>query len=111
MKLQSGKEAVLNRENLLRIKAFILRNGETRIYSQMYNDNPAFETERFAFYLNPDPGGPHDHPQWNINCDPERGDFHTLVIRRDITGDISAEEFRWHMAWHSSTAALPPRRR
>jgi hypothetical protein len=54
----------------------------------MYNNNPTFRTTNFAFYLNPDGG------QSNINCDPMKGDFNTLVIRRNPPGRMTDEEFQ-----------------
>jgi len=41
----------------------------------MYNDNPFYQVENYSFYLNPDSG------QRNINCDPTKSGFRTLVIR------------------------------
>jgi hypothetical protein len=88
------EDAVVNLDNLVAIKTFMLRSGKTRTYSNMYNRNPWLETEHFDLYLNPDPGGPHNHRQWNMNCDPERGDFHTLVVRRKLTDRTTDDEFR-----------------
>ena len=53
----------------------------------MFNNNPCFTTEHFIFYLNPDPGGPYQHRQWNMNCDLDKGDFNTLVVRRRMLDD------------------------
>src|SRR5215475_532591 len=88
------EDAVVNRDNLIAIRTFMLRSGKTRTYSNMYNNNPWLETEHFHLYLNPDPGGPHDHRQWNINCDPKVGDFQTLVLRRKLTDHTTDDEFR-----------------
>jgi hypothetical protein len=79
--IKSGESEVLNKNNLDVAKRFILKNGQTCTWSNMYNNNPCFATANYNFYLNPDPGGPHNHPQWNINCDPKKGDFNSLVIR------------------------------
>ena len=79
--LRSKEERLLNKRNLDRIKALLLRTKQRCTYSQMFNNNPCFATARFYFYLNPDPGGPIQHPQWNMNCDPTKGDFNTLVVR------------------------------
>ncbi len=85
--LHNEQEPVLNKRTLDVIKAFLLKKGQRCTYSQKFNNNPCFTTEHFKFYLNPDSGGPHQHPQWNMNCDPERGDFNTLVIRRRMLDD------------------------
>ena len=82
--IRSGEGSILNKTNLDRIKHFLLQKGETCTYCNMYNNNPCFETENFYFYLNPDPGGLVNHPQWNINSDPTKGDFNTLVIRKKM---------------------------
>jgi hypothetical protein len=85
------KEAILNKNILDRIKRYILQSGQRETYCNMFNDNPHFSTEHYDFYLNPDPGGPVNHPQWNINCDLKKGDFNTLVIR---TKDGSGADYR-----------------
>ena len=71
----SSDEKVINRENLTSIKQLIIKNGLRETYGQMYNNNPAYHTNRFAFYLNPDTG------QANINCELDKSDFQTLVMR------------------------------
>ena len=91
--LRSDEEKIINKHNLDRIKQFILKQGRRCTYSQMYNNNPCYEIGPYLYYLNPDPGGPHHHPQWNLNCDPKRGDFNTLVIRRNIFVDRSDSAF------------------
>ena len=73
-------DPILSRTNLIAIKQFILKQGNTQTYSNMFNNNPFFGIEGYSFYLDPDPG-PNGHPQFNINCDPEKTDFHTLTIR------------------------------
>ncbi len=77
---KSPDEKVITRTNLISIKQFILKQGRRETYSNKYNNNPAFRTKRFSFYLNPDTG------QENINCDIEKSDFHTLMIRRSGGG-------------------------
>jgi hypothetical protein len=94
VRLKADEDPVVNQTNLERLEQLILASGRTSTYCQMYNHNPAWETERFFFYLNPDPGGPHDHPQFNINCDPALGGFRTLVIRRKLGAETTDEEFR-----------------
>jgi len=94
MKTVVASDSIINRENLVRIKQFILLSKQTRTFCQMFNDNPFFETERYEFYLNPDPGGPHKHPQWNINCDPSRGDFHTIIVRKKLAYFRSDGDFQ-----------------
>ena len=72
-------DPVLNRANLVAIKQFILKQGNKATYCSMYGDNPAFFVKNHSFYLIPDPG-PNGHPQYNINCDPQKTDFQTLHI-------------------------------
>ena len=67
-------EKILNRANLIKIKQFILQQGQTQTYCNMYNNNPVYRTKSYHFYLNPDSG------QQNINCDPDKSDFHHLTI-------------------------------
>lgn len=93
IQVRSDEEKILNKANLERIKRFIISKGQKCTYSQMFNDNPCFFTGNYEFYLNPDPGGPYSHPQWNANCDPQKGDFNILVIRRNIDKDLSHEAF------------------
>lgn len=78
--LDSASESVLNKSNLDRIKKFIIQQGETCTFCNMYNHNPCFQNQDFSAYLIPDPG-PNGHPQWNINSDITKGDFNRLVIR------------------------------
>ena len=77
---KSSDEKVITRANLIRIKQFILKQGLRETYCNMYNNNPAFRTKSFSFYLNPDNG------QENINCDTDKSDFHTLTIRKSGGG-------------------------
>lgn len=67
-------EKILNLQNLVAIKEFIIKNGSRETYSQMYNNNPAYHSSQFSFYLNPDTG------QANINCELDKSDFQTLAI-------------------------------
>ncbi len=89
-----GAEAILTKPNLDKIKRFIVKRGEKCTYTNMYNHNPCFSTERYQFFLNPDPGGPHNHPQWNIGCDPKVGDFNTLAIYAKGGGEREIIEFK-----------------
>jgi hypothetical protein len=93
MKTVVATDSIINRKNLIRIKQFILLNKQTRTFSQMFNNNPFYKTERYEFYLIPDPGGPNIHPQWNINCDPSKGDFNTIIVRKNIAHFQSHEDF------------------
>jgi hypothetical protein len=77
---KSPNEKVITRANLIRIKQFILKHGFRETYCSMYNNNPAFRTKSFSFYLNPDTG------QKNIDCDTDKSDFHTLTIRKSGGG-------------------------
>jgi hypothetical protein len=80
-----SKERFVTRANLGRVKQFILENGLRETYCNMYNNNPAYRTESFAFYLDPDTG------QANINCKPEKSDFHTMTIR---ASDFRENQYR-----------------
>jgi hypothetical protein len=70
-------------EDLVRIQKFILKRGKTATYCNMYNNNPAWITGGYGFYLNPDTG------QANINCDSEKSGFHSLTIH-DFSGSPNA---------------------
>ena len=72
---KSSDEKVITRANLIKIKKFILKQGFRETYCNMYNNNPAYRTKNFSFYLNPDSG------QENINCETAKSDFHSLTIR------------------------------
>lgn len=73
---KKADEKTITRANLIRIKRFVLRQGKRETYCNMYNNNPAYQTREYQFYLNPDSG------QENSNCDPRKSDFHNLTIRR-----------------------------
>ena len=94
MLLRLDSDAVVSVSNLEALKTFILKSRVARTFCQMYNQNPFLDLERVELYLMPDPGGPHAHPQWNINCDPKRGDFRRLVIRRKLTSSTTDSEFQ-----------------
>jgi hypothetical protein len=68
-------EDVINRANLIKIKEFILKKGLRETYCNLYNNNPAYHTEGYAYYLNPDSG------QENVNCELDKSDFNNLTIR------------------------------
>jgi uncharacterized protein (DUF2141 family) len=70
------KEKIITRENLIGIQQFILKQGKRQTYCNMYNNNPAYQMKNYQFFLNPDDG------QGDINCDPKKCTFHTLVIRK-----------------------------
>jgi hypothetical protein len=73
---KKSEEKTITRENLITIQRFILHQGKRETYCNMYNDNPAYQTEGYRFYLNPDSG------QKNIDCDPAKSGFHNLTIRQ-----------------------------
>ncbi|NIM15583.1 MAG: hypothetical protein GTO45_26700 [Candidatus Aminicenantes bacterium] len=77
---KESAEKTITRENLIKIKQFILEQGNRETYCNMYNNNPAYQTKNFRFYLNPDSG------QENINCDPKKSGFHNLTIRNSDGG-------------------------
>jgi hypothetical protein len=81
----------LNRTNLISVKKFILKQGLTQTYCNMYGNNPAYSVDKYRFYLNPDPAGPNGHPQHNIHCDPKLTDFQTLVMHNVKWGYIYIE--------------------
>ena len=72
---RSSDEKVITRANLTAIKQFFLKKGLRETYCNMYNNNPAYHTKNFSFYLNPDSG------QKNINCETDKSDFHSLTVR------------------------------
>ncbi len=67
--------SIIKMANLKRIKQFILKQGLSRTYSQMYNNNPYYGFANYNAYLNPDVG------QKNINCERSKSDFNHLVIQ------------------------------
>ena len=86
-------------EGFLAIKTFILSKGQKRTYSNRFNNNPYYLFGDMEVFLNPEPGGPHQHPQWNINCDPKLSDFTELVIR--------TKEFQYyHFKWNKSKSKI-----
>ncbi|CAF1080102.1 unnamed protein product [Adineta steineri] len=72
------------------IKQYILLKGDRRTYCNMYNDNPHLLFGTYHIYLNPSVG------QFNINCDPNKSDFDTIVIQdqssKTIYYDIKLNE-------------------
>lgn len=74
------EEKTITRENLVEIQQFILKQGKRETYCNMYGSNPAYHTKGYRLYLNPDTG------QENINCDPQKSEFHNLTIRRSDDG-------------------------
>lgn len=85
---------MLSRESLQQLRQTILDSGHRCTFSNMYNHNPCLRVAGMDLYLIPDPG-PDGHPQWNMNSDPARGDFHTLLVRPldDSRGDASVSFF------------------
>ena len=77
---KGSEEKTITRANLIRINRFILRQGKRETYCNMYNNNPAYQTKSYRFYLNPDSG------QQNMNCDPGKSEFHILIIRKSDGG-------------------------
>lgn len=77
---QQRAEGTITRENLIKIKKFILQQGRRETYSNAFSNNPAYHSDSFRFYLDPDSG------QENSTCDPEKSDFHILTIRRAAGG-------------------------
>jgi hypothetical protein len=63
------------------IKNFILKKGNRFTYCSKYNKNPYYRFKALDVFLNPEPGGPYNHPQWNLNCDPALSDFDEILIR------------------------------
>ena len=68
-------DSILDKNLFNEIKRFILAQGLRQTYCSMFGNNPAYFVESCSYYLNPDTG------QENIDCDPEKSDFDTLVIR------------------------------
>jgi hypothetical protein len=74
--LQKGsEETVITRENLIKIKQFIIQSSQRETYNNLYNNNPSYHTQKFRFYLNPDAGSN------NSDCDLNKSDFNSLTIR------------------------------
>jgi len=94
LEIKSPSEAIINPNNLNRIKRFLLQNKQVSNYTTMFNNTPYFQSDNYSFYLKPDPGGPSNSPLWNKDCDPSKGDFNTLVIRRNINKPLSDEDFK-----------------
>lgn len=88
-----AKDPLLNKTNLDRVKRHILALGERCTYGNKFNHNPCWMLPPYQFYLDPDPG-PQGQAQWNINCDPARGDFNTLVVGIDGEPLTGAVDFR-----------------
>lgn len=70
----------VTRANLFNVKQFILAQGLRDTYCEMYNDNPAFHTANFSFFLNP------DSVTTRTNAAPHEPDFSSLTIRRQVPG-------------------------
>jgi hypothetical protein len=81
--INNSNNAIDFYEDLIKIQKFILKQGKTATYCSMYNNNPAWITGGYGFYLNPDTG------QANINCDPDKSGFHSLTIQ-DFSGGPNA---------------------
>jgi hypothetical protein len=75
VEIPNGSNVVLTVANFLTIKNFILTNGLSQTYCQMYNGNPYFGFKGMNAYLNP------DTHQANINCDRSKSDFNSLVLQ------------------------------
>jgi hypothetical protein len=71
----TNKDNVIQKANLLIIKDFIIKKGKRETYCNMFNNNPAFHTNKYSWYLNPDTG------QDNLNCDLKKSDFNNITIR------------------------------
>ncbi len=72
---RKSEEEVINKANLVKVKEFILKKGLRETYCNRYNNNPAYHTENYSYYLNPDSG------QENANCELDKSDFNNLTIR------------------------------
>ncbi len=76
-------DPIFNQDALISVKDFILRQGKTETFCAMYNNNPCWSVNSCVFYLIPDFGGPDNRPQFNVECDPSKTDFHSLMVRND----------------------------
>ena len=76
---EAQEQQMLSRESLQQLKQTILASGHRCTFSNMYNHNPCLRAGGLDLYLIPDPG-PDGHPQWNLNSDPAKGDFHQLLV-------------------------------
>ena len=70
---EASDEKAITRPNLIAIKRFILNKGLCETYCNRYKENPAYHTENFSFYLNPDSG--------LSNRKASESNFHSLTIR------------------------------
>jgi|GEM_PF-7052870 len=86
----NGSNTVLTVTNFVTIKNFILTNGFSQTYCQMYSNNPFFGFAGMKTYLNP------DTHQANINCDRSKSDFNTLVIKKDLPTGFTYWDVTWN---------------
>lgn len=94
--------------NYLKIKQFILTNGLSRTYCQMYNNNPYYGFTNCNAYLDPETG------QANINCDRSKSGFNRLVMQQnkrpgpisywDVTLNREQKKLTVQQAW----SKIPP---
>jgi hypothetical protein len=95
VEVPDGSSSALTVSNFVKIRQFILVNGLSRTYSQMYNHNPFYGFTNFNTYLNPDVG------QANINCDRTKSGFSYLVIQ------TSTPPYRyWDIIWNRKRNSL-----
>jgi hypothetical protein len=83
---EKSDERIINRENLVKIKKFVLQQGKRQTYCNRYNYSPAHRTTNYDFYLNPDTG------QHNINCDPTKSDFQNMMIH--VRAAVGPDQYR-----------------
>lgn len=95
----------LTHDALQQVKRLILAGGHRCTFSNMYNHNPCARVGELDLYLLPDPG-PDGHPQWNLNSDPARGDFHTLLV---VPVDFDRSEARVSFFAGAALAVEPAR--
>jgi hypothetical protein len=93
--VRNGSHPVLTVGNFVRIRQFILDQGQRRTYCNMFNHNPHWPFEEFNAYLNPP-------DQRNMNCELGLSEFNTLVIQADGVGPTQY----WHITLDSSSNSL-----
>lgn len=74
MKLDNEQEKVLTVENFIKIRNFVIDQGETMTYCNMFNDNPTFQINETArIFLNPS-------SQKYIDCKAPKEEFVEIIV-------------------------------
>ncbi len=101
-----GSDPVLTMEHFVRIRKFILAQGERMTYCTRFGNNPYWPFPGFNAYLNPPDQG-------NIDCKTGQSEFNTLVIQ--VTGprtsywDVVLDEARKELRVQQHYSMKDPR--